>query len=159
MASYSCFPQDSLDRIVPEGNMYRHDDEGPDDMPAHVKVSPCTALTWNPAATSRYFESGLQALLAPNGWKSYFEIGTQLQDYRSSHHRIIAAQTKLLLNRYKQTSTRHVGLRSWTSSTVRPWDDPAAAVLRNSLYAISYAARLCALCKLPCRGLIQLKVL
>lgn len=31
--------QDSLDRIAPEGKMYRHDDEGPDDMPAHVKSS------------------------------------------------------------------------------------------------------------------------
>ncbi|KAI8475023.1 MAG: hypothetical protein J3K34DRAFT_405813 [Monoraphidium minutum] len=30
---------DSLDRIAPEGRMYRHDDEGPDDMPAHVKSS------------------------------------------------------------------------------------------------------------------------
>lgn len=30
--------QDSLDRIAPEGNHYRHADEGPDDMPAHVKV-------------------------------------------------------------------------------------------------------------------------
>ncbi|MEW5310489.1 MAG: hypothetical protein WDW38_002284 [Sanguina aurantia] len=30
---------DSLDRIVPEGKMYRHDDEGSDDMPAHVKSS------------------------------------------------------------------------------------------------------------------------
>jgi hypothetical protein len=30
--------QDSLDRIVPEGRMYRHLDEGMDDMPAHVKV-------------------------------------------------------------------------------------------------------------------------
>eukprot|EP01025_Chloroclados_australasicus_P058742 TRINITY_DN7404_c0_g1_i1.p1 TRINITY_DN7404_c0_g1~~TRINITY_DN7404_c0_g1_i1.p1 ORF type:complete len:197 (+),score=17.78 TRINITY_DN7404_c0_g1_i1:246-836(+) len=32
---------DALDRIVPEGNKmkYRHDDEGPDDMPAHVKSS------------------------------------------------------------------------------------------------------------------------
>lgn len=30
---------DSLDRIVPEGGMYRHDDEGSDDMPAHVKSS------------------------------------------------------------------------------------------------------------------------
>lgn len=34
--------QDSLDRIVPEGKMYRHDDEGSDDMPAHVKV--CTSV-------------------------------------------------------------------------------------------------------------------
>lgn len=31
---------DSLDRIVPEGaSWYRHNDEGPDDMPAHVKSS------------------------------------------------------------------------------------------------------------------------
>ena len=27
----------SLNRIVPEGNFYRHDDEGSDDMPAHMK--------------------------------------------------------------------------------------------------------------------------
>lgn len=30
---------DALDRIVPEGKHYRHDDEGSDDMPAHVKSS------------------------------------------------------------------------------------------------------------------------
>lgn len=30
---------DALSRIAPEGNMYRHDDEGADDMPAHVKSS------------------------------------------------------------------------------------------------------------------------
>ncbi|KAI7843470.1 hypothetical protein COHA_002946 [Chlorella ohadii] len=32
---------DSLDRLAPEGTQqrYRHDDEGPDDMPAHVKSS------------------------------------------------------------------------------------------------------------------------
>ena len=31
---------DGLDRLVPEGTQqhYRHDDEGPDDMPAHLKV-------------------------------------------------------------------------------------------------------------------------
>eukprot|EP01122_Echinamoeba_exundans_P017959 TRINITY_DN9896_c0_g1_i1.p1 TRINITY_DN9896_c0_g1~~TRINITY_DN9896_c0_g1_i1.p1 ORF type:complete len:157 (+),score=4.29 TRINITY_DN9896_c0_g1_i1:33-473(+) len=29
----------SLNRIVPEGHMYAHDAEGPDDMPAHVKSS------------------------------------------------------------------------------------------------------------------------
>lgn len=27
----------SFDRLAPEGPMYKHDDEGPDDMPAHVK--------------------------------------------------------------------------------------------------------------------------
>lgn len=30
---------DSLARIAPEGSIYRHDDEGPDDMPAHVRSS------------------------------------------------------------------------------------------------------------------------
>lgn len=30
--------QDALDKIVPEGNHYRHLDEGYDDLPAHVKV-------------------------------------------------------------------------------------------------------------------------
>jgi secondary thiamine-phosphate synthase enzyme len=30
-----------LDRLAPEGSKmkYRHDDEGPDDMPAHIKAS------------------------------------------------------------------------------------------------------------------------
>lgn len=26
-------------RLVPEGDMYRHQDEGPDDMPAHIKAA------------------------------------------------------------------------------------------------------------------------
>lgn len=30
---------DSLDKLAPEGNHYRHLDEGYDDMPAHVKSS------------------------------------------------------------------------------------------------------------------------
>lgn len=31
--------EDALNRIVPEGNkLYRHSDEGKDDMPAHVKA-------------------------------------------------------------------------------------------------------------------------
>jgi len=33
---------DALDRIAPEdkiGRMYRHDEEGPDDMPAHIKTA------------------------------------------------------------------------------------------------------------------------
>jgi secondary thiamine-phosphate synthase enzyme len=29
----------ALDRLVPEGAGYRHDAEGPDDMPAHVKTA------------------------------------------------------------------------------------------------------------------------
>ena len=29
-----------LNKIVPEGkNLYQHDDEGPDDMPAHIKCA------------------------------------------------------------------------------------------------------------------------
>ncbi|WP_197465556.1 secondary thiamine-phosphate synthase enzyme YjbQ, partial [Erythrobacter sp. HI0063] len=28
-----------LDRIAPEGPDYDHDDEGPDDMPAHLKMA------------------------------------------------------------------------------------------------------------------------
>jgi thiamine phosphate synthase YjbQ (UPF0047 family) len=31
--------QDALDKLAPEGDHYRHLDEGYDDMPAHVKVS------------------------------------------------------------------------------------------------------------------------
>jgi len=27
-----------LDRLAPEGPVYEHDDEGPDDMPAHIKA-------------------------------------------------------------------------------------------------------------------------
>jgi secondary thiamine-phosphate synthase enzyme len=29
---------DWLDRMAPEGPLYEHDDEGPDDMPAHLKA-------------------------------------------------------------------------------------------------------------------------
>ena len=28
-----------LDRVAPEGSHYEHDDEGPDDMPAHLKAA------------------------------------------------------------------------------------------------------------------------
>ena len=27
-----------LDRLAPEGGLYEHDDEGPDDMPAHIRT-------------------------------------------------------------------------------------------------------------------------
>lgn len=30
---------DALDRVAPEGRHWRHDTEGPDDMPAHVKAA------------------------------------------------------------------------------------------------------------------------
>ena len=29
----------SLDRIAPEGNFYKHTDEGPDDAPSHIKCA------------------------------------------------------------------------------------------------------------------------
>lgn len=35
---FSVCTQDALDKLAPEGNHYRHLDEGYDDMPAHVKV-------------------------------------------------------------------------------------------------------------------------
>ena len=37
----SAVPRDTLrwlDRIAPEGSHYEHDDEGPDDMPAHLRA-------------------------------------------------------------------------------------------------------------------------
>ena len=35
-----------LDRLAPEGSQYEHDDEGPDDMPAHLKsMLTASALT------------------------------------------------------------------------------------------------------------------
>ncbi|GBF96217.1 secondary thiamine-phosphate synthase enzyme [Raphidocelis subcapitata] len=44
---------DALDRIAPEGKHYRHDDEGPDDMPAHVKSSVMGASLTVPIAKGR----------------------------------------------------------------------------------------------------------
>eukprot|EP00877_Chromochloris_zofingiensis_P005112 jgi/Chrzof1/14601/Cz09g09020.t1 len=45
---------DSLDRIVPEGNQYRHLDEGYDDMPAHVKSSLMGASLTLPISRGRF---------------------------------------------------------------------------------------------------------
>ncbi|KAG1656321.1 hypothetical protein FOA52_006652 [Chlamydomonas sp. UWO 241] len=45
---------DSLDRIVPEGTMYRHADEGSDDMPAHVKSSLMGASLTLPIAGGKF---------------------------------------------------------------------------------------------------------
>eukprot|EP00898_Chlorokybus_atmophyticus_P004880 jgi/Chlat1/5393/Chrsp35S08988 len=44
---------DSLDKIVPEGNHYRHLDEGLDDMPAHVKSSLMGASLTIPISSGR----------------------------------------------------------------------------------------------------------
>ena len=44
---------DALDKIAPEGRHYRHSDEGPDDMPAHVKSSLMGAGLMIPIAAGR----------------------------------------------------------------------------------------------------------
>lgn len=47
---------DALDRIVPEdrkGGVYRHDAEGPDDMPAHVKSALVGASVTIPITNGR----------------------------------------------------------------------------------------------------------
>ena len=42
-----------LDRLAPEGDHYTHDDEGPDDMPAHLRAT-LTGVTLSvPVANSR----------------------------------------------------------------------------------------------------------
>ncbi|GFH14662.1 secondary thiamine-phosphate synthase enzyme, partial [Haematococcus lacustris] len=44
---------DALNRLAPEGSHYRHDDEGPDDMPAHVKSSLMGASLMLPVSKGR----------------------------------------------------------------------------------------------------------
>ncbi len=44
---------DALDAIAPEGTHYRHLDEGPDDMPAHVKSTLCGASLSVPISQGR----------------------------------------------------------------------------------------------------------
>ena len=44
---------DALDRLAPETLSWRHDDEGPDDMPAHVKTSLTSASLTIPVAAGR----------------------------------------------------------------------------------------------------------
>jgi secondary thiamine-phosphate synthase enzyme len=64
---------DWLDRIAPEGPMYEHDDEGPDDMPAHLK----SVLTG--AGLSVPVEHGRMAL---GTWQGVF-----LAEHRAHPHR------------------------------------------------------------------------
>lgn len=47
--------EDSLNRIAPEGNMYRHLDEGLDDMPAHVKSSLMGCSLTVPVCNGRFY--------------------------------------------------------------------------------------------------------
>lgn len=46
--------EDALNRIVPEGNHYRHLDEGYDDMPAHVKSSMMGCSLTIPVTAGRF---------------------------------------------------------------------------------------------------------
>ncbi|KXZ55175.1 hypothetical protein GPECTOR_3g321 [Gonium pectorale] len=45
---------DALNRLAPEGPFYRHDDEGSDDMPAHVKSSLMGPSLTVPVARGRF---------------------------------------------------------------------------------------------------------
>lgn len=62
-----------MDRIVPRDHPYRHDDEGPDDMPAHIR----TALT---AQTLSLSVSNAQLLLGT--WQALY-----LWEHRDAPHR------------------------------------------------------------------------
>lgn len=46
--------EDALNKIVPEGNHYRHLDEGYDDMPAHVKASMMGCSLTIPVTAGRF---------------------------------------------------------------------------------------------------------
>ena len=62
-----------LDRLAPEGSQYEHDDEGPDDMPAHIR----TMLTGS-ALTVPF--AGNRMLLGT--WQGVF-----LAEHRARSHR------------------------------------------------------------------------
>lgn len=68
----------SLDRIVPEGDFYVHADEGPDDMPGHVKSSTVGVNLTIPISNGR---------LATGTWQ-----GIWLCEFRAYKHtrRIVA---------------------------------------------------------------------
>jgi secondary thiamine-phosphate synthase enzyme len=44
---------DALSRLAPEGPRYRHDSEGPDDMPAHIKAMLLPVSVTIPVASGR----------------------------------------------------------------------------------------------------------
>lgn len=68
---------DALGRLAPEGNIYRHSAEGPDDMPAHIKA----ALTSTTLAVP-VFEGALRL----GTWQGIY----LLEHRRHGHHRRIA---------------------------------------------------------------------
>jgi len=53
---------DALDHLAPEGLPWRHDDEGPDDMPAHVKTSLTDCSLTLPVAGGRVLLGTWQAV-------------------------------------------------------------------------------------------------
>lgn len=63
----------SLDRMVPEGDFYIHADEGPDDMPGHVKSSTVGVSLTIPILNGR---------LAVGTWQ-----GVYLCEFRKYQHR------------------------------------------------------------------------
>lgn len=67
-----------LDSAVPEGRHYEHDDEGPDDMPAHIK----SMLTGNSLAVP--VSGGRMAL---GTWQGIYLV----EHRRASHRRNIVA--------------------------------------------------------------------
>lgn len=67
----------ALNRLAPEGNMYRHSAEGPDDMPAHIK----SALTSTTLAVP-IFEGALRL----GTWQGIY----LLEHRRHGYHRRIA---------------------------------------------------------------------
>ena len=62
-----------LDRLAPQGAQYEHDDEGPDDMPAHLKVALTQTSLSIPVIDGR---------LALGTWQGIF-----LAEHRAHPHR------------------------------------------------------------------------
>lgn len=62
-----------LDRVAPEGPLYEHDDEGPDDMPAHLKALLTGASVQVPVVGGR---------MALGTWQ-----GIYLAEHRAHPHR------------------------------------------------------------------------
>lgn len=53
---------DALDRLAPAGPLYRHSDEGPDDMPAHIKTVLTATSLGIPVLRGRLMLGSWQAL-------------------------------------------------------------------------------------------------
>eukprot|EP01023_Acetabularia_acetabulum_P049604 TRINITY_DN5302_c0_g1_i7.p1 TRINITY_DN5302_c0_g1~~TRINITY_DN5302_c0_g1_i7.p1 ORF type:complete len:216 (-),score=29.84 TRINITY_DN5302_c0_g1_i7:197-844(-) len=70
---------DSLDRIVPEGRMYRHLDEGYDDMPAHVKSSLMGASLTIPIRHGKFALGTWQGVYLNEQWPDFGCEGIKVQ--------------------------------------------------------------------------------